>query len=96
MREHRLRIGQFVTLRRDLARLAAAGSYEIVGLVPHTDGEPRYRVQSPYEDHARVVDETDLTFSAEAETSGSAGERQSHDISIASAKSAKMTKRRFR
>jgi len=65
-------------------------------LVPHADGEPRYRVQSPYEDHARVVEENNLTFSAEAEISGSTGKRQSHDISIASAKSAKMAKRRFR
>jgi hypothetical protein len=96
MRGHQLRVGQFVTLSHDLARRAAAGPYEIVGLIPLMDGEPRYRVQSPYEDHARVVEESDLTFSAEAETSGSIGKRHSHDISIASAKSAKVAKRRFR
>jgi hypothetical protein len=96
MRVHQFQVGQFVTLSHDLARRAAAGPYEIVGLVPTMDGEPRYRVPSPYEDHARVVEESDLTFSAEAETSGSTWERQSHDISIASANSAKVAKRRFR
>ena len=96
MRVHQFRVGQVVTLSHDLMRQAAAGPYEIVGLVPPMDGEPRYRVQSPYEDHARVVEESDLTFSAEAETSPPTWERQSHDISIAAAKSAKVAKRRFR
>ena len=62
MRVHQFRVGQFVTLRHDLSRWAAAGPYEIVGWVPPMDGEPRYRVQSPYEDHARVIEESDLTF----------------------------------
>jgi hypothetical protein len=95
MRVHQFRVGQVVTLSHDLVR-RAAGRYEIVGLVPPMDGEPRYRVQSPYEDHARVVEESDLTFSAEAETSAPTWERHSHDISIAAAKSTKVAKRRFR
>jgi len=58
-------VGQNVNFAPYMIGSAAAGPYEICGLMP--DGEtdranPRYRIKSVAERHERVVSESDLTL----------------------------------
>jgi hypothetical protein len=61
MTEHRFRLGQKVQLTRGYPhRLAAAGDYQVVGQLPNSEGELRYRIKSTREPHERVVKESEL------------------------------------
>ncbi len=61
MTEHRFRLGQKVRLTRGYPyRLAAAGDYQVVGQLPDSKGELRYRIKSTHEPHEIVVKESEL------------------------------------
>ncbi len=50
MTEHRFRLGQKVPFTRGYPyRLAAAGDYQVVGQLPDSEGELRYRIKSTHE-----------------------------------------------
>ncbi len=66
---HEFQVGQFVELRPNPMRAAAAGPYEITHLMPDPDissESPRYRIKSSAEIHQRIVPESDLTLAAGA------------------------------
>jgi len=43
-------------------RSAAPGQFEIVGLQPNEDGEPRYRIKSALEQHEGIARERELSL----------------------------------
>jgi hypothetical protein len=64
---HRFQPGQTVRLHHSSRYLSvAAGRYEVRGLLPSEDGDPRYRVRSADEQHDRVVKESELRDDAVA------------------------------
>jgi hypothetical protein len=63
MAEHKFKIGQLVYLN-PTSRLAAgapSGPYQITRRLPETDRQFQYAIKSAFEDHERVVLESDLT-----------------------------------
>jgi len=61
--KHKLTVGQIVELKPSVMRVAAAGEYEIMHLMPEPDvssASPRYRIKSSAEVYQRVVPESDL------------------------------------
>jgi hypothetical protein len=61
--KHGYNVGQIVELKPNVMRIAAAGPYEIMRLMPEPDvssESPRYRVKSREEIHKRIVPESDL------------------------------------
>lgn len=63
--KHEFHVGQFVELKPNQLRAAAAGAYEIIRLMPEPDinsESPRYRIKSSAEIHQRIVPESDLTL----------------------------------
>lgn len=63
---HKFSIGQAVDLIPTTLRFAATGDYEILRLMPLSDGDPRnptYRVKSIVEKHERAVRESEITLS---------------------------------
>jgi hypothetical protein len=63
---HKFTIGQAVDLTPTPTRLAAAGEYEILRLLPGRDndpGNPSYGVRNIGEKHERVVFESEITVS---------------------------------
>lgn len=67
---HKFTVGQTIDLVPSVLRFAAAGSYEILRLMPSSDGEenPRYRIRSKYEKHDRIVPESDMLLALPPET----------------------------
>jgi hypothetical protein len=64
--KHEFSVGQIVELKPNAMRLAAAGQYEILHLMPESDessATPRYRIKSREEIYQRIVPEGDLTLS---------------------------------
>jgi hypothetical protein len=68
METHKFSVGEIVEIIPRRIRQAAAGSYEIIRLLPMSDtgGEPHYRIKSSSEPHERVIPESELTLSAKA------------------------------
>jgi hypothetical protein len=62
-RTHKFKVGQTVDLIRSIARSAATGHYEILGLRPAEGESPQYRIKSRSESHERMVAESDLILS---------------------------------
>ena len=63
---HKFSIGQAVDLTPTVLRPAAAGDYEILRLMPLSDGYPKnpsYRIKNIVEKHERVVRESEITLS---------------------------------
>lgn len=64
--KHEFSVGQIVELKPNAMRLAAAGQYEILHLMPDSNessATPRYRIKSREEIYQRIVPESDLTLS---------------------------------
>jgi hypothetical protein len=69
---HKFSVGQTVDLIPRMLRAAAAGKYEVVGLMPILDNDPdnpRYRIKSLSEKHERVVSESELVSEEDAAVS---------------------------
>jgi hypothetical protein len=60
---YKFQVGQTVALIPRSIRQAAAGTYEIVRLMPENEIEPHYRIKSDAERHERVVAESELETS---------------------------------
>ena len=63
---HKFTIGQAVDLTPTTLRPAATGDYEILRLMPLSDGDPKnpsYRIKNTVEKHERVVLENEITLS---------------------------------
>jgi hypothetical protein len=59
--KHRFRLGQKVRLTRDYPyRPTAAGDYQVVGQLPDSKGELRYRIKSTHKPQEIVVKESEL------------------------------------
>ena len=61
--KHGYNVGQIVELKPNVMRIAAAGPYEIMRLMPEPDvssESPHYRVKRREEIHERIVPESDL------------------------------------
>ena len=72
--KHNFAAGQFVELKPNALRVAAAGQYEITQLMPEPDvssASPRYRIKSCAEIHQRIVPESELKLSAGRSTGSS-------------------------
>jgi hypothetical protein len=63
MTEHKFKIGQLVYLHPNsrIAVGAPSGPYQITRRLPEADREFQYAIKSAFEDHERVVSESDLT-----------------------------------
>ena len=63
MAEHLFKIGQLVYLN-PTSRLTAgapSGPYQITRRLPEADGEFQYAIKCAFEDHERIILESDLT-----------------------------------
>jgi hypothetical protein len=59
--KHRFRLGQKVQLTGDYSyRPAAGGDYQVVGQLPDSEGELRYRIKSTHKSQEIVVKESEL------------------------------------
>ena len=68
---HKFSIGQAVDLTPTVLRPAASGDYEILRLMPLSDGDPQnpsYRIKNLIEKHERVVRESEITLSTRAKS----------------------------
>jgi hypothetical protein len=61
MTDYAFKVGQMVHYRTQLYSGAARGLYQITQLMPAEDGEFKYRIKSPHEDHERVAKESELS-----------------------------------
>jgi len=64
MAEHKFKIGQSVYFKNAKVRTAleaSLGAYVITRRLPAADGEFQYVIRSAYEDHERVVAESELS-----------------------------------
>ena len=62
MAGHRFKVGQMVFYHPRATVIAAPISrpYQIAARLPSPDGEPQYRIRSPYEEHERAASESEL------------------------------------
>ena len=67
MQTHKYGVGALVHFSGGTRFGAAAGAYEVVGLLPVQAGELLYKIKSTQERHERVVDEAHLIESARSE-----------------------------
>jgi hypothetical protein len=61
MAEYKFKIGESVFFHPKLPSDAARGAHQIVRRLPPAEGEFQYVIRSAYEDHQRVVKESDLS-----------------------------------
>ena len=57
---HRFKLGDLVELTGTARLNAPRQPLEIVRLLPGTGDEPEYRIKGPYEEHERMVKESEL------------------------------------
>ena len=67
MAAYRFQVGQAVDLAPALSRNIAGGSYIVTRQLPEGPGELQYRIKSTKEPHERVVSESDLRRTFEAQ-----------------------------
>ena len=60
MARHRFKLGDLVELTGKSRLNAPRQPLEIVRLLPGTGDEPEYRIKGPYEEHERMVKESEL------------------------------------
>lgn len=61
MATRKFRIGQFVSYRpRGKGLDARSGIYQVIALLPESDGEFRYRIKHPADAHQRIAGEREL------------------------------------
>jgi hypothetical protein len=59
--EYKFKIGESVFFLPKPPSAAPRGAYQIVRRLPAAEGEFQYVIRSAYEDHQRVVKESDLS-----------------------------------
>jgi hypothetical protein len=61
MAEHKFKIGATVYFHSRSERKMRSGPCQIIGLLPAKDGKFQYLIKSEYENHERVVKESELS-----------------------------------
>ena len=56
---HKFKVGDIVTIRPAIGRYAPRDVFEVIKQLPGSS-EPQYHIKSAYEEHQRLVSESDL------------------------------------
>ena len=62
MAEHKFKLGQMVYYhpKGRVIDAPTRSPYQITARLPPMDGEPQYRIRTPYEEHERAASESEL------------------------------------
>jgi hypothetical protein len=56
---YKFKVGDIVTIRPAIGRYAPSGAFEVIKQLPGNN-EPEYHIKSAYEEHQRLVSESEL------------------------------------